>query len=107
MDDQAIEQEIQAKGLTAPRVTPGQINALMDGVTVQTHRFPGTTTMVAAAFLPSGFSVGFGISACASPENFNEEIGAKIATENAREDAREELWKLEGYALKLRLSAAA
>ena len=27
MTDQAIEQEIQSKGLTAPRVTPGDIEA--------------------------------------------------------------------------------
>jgi len=105
LTDAAIESEIKAKGLTAPRVTPHQIDALMAGVTVQTHRFPGTTTMVAMAFLSNGFSVGYGMSACASPENFDAEIGAKIATDNALKAAREELWKLEGYALKKQLTA--
>ena len=31
MNDKAIEQEIQAKGLTAPRVTPADIEAEIDG----------------------------------------------------------------------------
>ena len=40
-----------------------------------------------------------GEGACASPENYNEEIGNKIAFENARE----KIWKLEGYLLKEKL----
>ena len=40
-----------------------------------------------------------GESACASPENFNEEIGRKIAKENARG----KIWALEGYLLKEKL----
>lgn len=103
-DDVAIEARIKAKGLTAARVTPAQIDALMVGVTVQTHHFPGTTTTVAMAFLPNGFSVGFGMSACASPQNFDAEEGVKNSTDNALRDAREQLWKLEGYALKQQLS---
>lgn len=103
MSDQAIEKEIQAKGLTAPRVTPSQIDSLMSRITVHTHHFTGTTTIVAAAFLENGFSISTGISACASPENFDAEIGVKIATKNALEKAREELWRMEGYALKVRL----
>lgn len=107
LTDAAIESEIKAKGLTAPRVTPAQIDALMHGVTVQTHHFPGTTTMVAVAFLPGGFSVGIGHSACASPANFDPEIGAKIAADNALKAARESLWELEGYALKKELAKPA
>lgn len=104
LTDAAIESEIKAKGLTAARVTPHQIDALMVGINLQTHHFPGTTTIVAMAFLPNGFSVGYGMSACASPENFNEEIGIKIATDNALKDARDQLWILEGYALKKEIS---
>lgn len=47
----------------------------------------------------NGFVV-IGKSAPASPENFNAELGAKFA----REDAIRQLWPLMGYALRERLS---
>lgn len=103
MNEHAIEQEIQAKGKTAARITPDQIDAMMGGVTVRTHVFEGTTTTIAVAFDTNGFSLATGLSACASPENFDREIGEKIATQNALTAAREELWRLEGYVLKKRL----
>ena len=49
--------------------------------------------------LENGFTV-TGESACASPENFNAEIGRKIA----RENAVNKIWMLEGYLLKQKLS---
>jgi hypothetical protein len=49
--------------------------------------------------LRNGFTV-TGESAPASPENFNEELGRKIAAEKARE----KIWPLEGYLLRQRLS---
>lgn len=49
--------------------------------------------------LRNGFTV-TGESAAASPENFNEEIGRKIA----RSNAREKIWALEGYLLREKLS---
>lgn len=48
--------------------------------------------------LRNGFTV-TGESACASPENFDAEIGRKIA----RENAINKMWPLLGYALKQRL----
>lgn len=60
--------------------------------------FPGTTMTVCALTLRNGFQV-VGESAAASPENFNEEIGRKIA----RTKARNEIWQLEGYLLKQKL----
>lgn len=97
MSEQEIEKEIQQKGLNAPRLTPDYI----DGVIVKEdyHIFPGTTFMVCLLTLKNGFTVS-GESACASPENFNEEIGRKIA----RENARNKIWMLEGYLLKDKLS---
>lgn len=92
-----IEQEIQAKGLTAPRITPELVDAEIYGEAY--HRFEGTTVMICLLTLRNGFSV-TGESACASPENFNAEIGAKIA----RTNAREKIWSLMGYELKERLS---
>jgi hypothetical protein len=98
-DDQAIEQEIQAKGLTAPRVTPQRIEEVQ--VAGQYHVFPGTTVTVCCLTLKNGFTV-TGESACASPENFDEELGRKIALKNAQD----KIWALEGYALRERLAAA-
>ena len=51
--------------------------------------------------LKNGFMV-VGESACASPANFDAELGKKIAHDNARN----KIWALEGYALRNRLAAA-
>ena len=96
MSEQQIEQEIQAKGLNAPRITPDHIDGCI--VKEQYHVFDGTTVTVCLLTLSNGFTV-TGESACASPENFNVEIGQKIA----RQNAREKIWALEGYLLKQRL----
>jgi hypothetical protein len=52
--------------------------------------------------LRNGFTV-TGESACASPENFNAEIGRKVA----RENAVNKIWPLMGYELKCRLAREA
>jgi len=96
-NEQAIEHEIQAKGLTAARITPQMIDDTI--VTCDYHVFPGTTLTVCALSLKNGFQV-VGESACASPENFNEEIGRKIAFDNARN----KIWALEGYRLRSALA---
>lgn len=88
----SIEAEIQEKGLNAPRLNPAHIDAQI--VDEDYHVFPGTTCTVCCLKLRNGFTV-IGKSAAASPENFNEEIGRKVA----REDARKEIWALEGYLL--------
>lgn len=49
--------------------------------------------------LRNGFTV-TGESACASPENFDAEIGRKIA----RENAVNQIWPLMGYELKSKLA---
>lgn len=128
-DDSAIEQEIKAKGLTAPRVTPAGIEANI----VSEHYFTADEGCVGkyanrlasegrgtypgdlpkrdphlglltfcVLVLRNGFTV-TGESACASPENFNAEIGRKIA----RANAVQKIWPLMGYALKECLYAAA
>ena len=111
---QTIEAEIQAKGLTAPRVTPTDIEANI----ASEHYFtaangldgtPADCSMAAydalklltfcVLVLRNGFTV-TGESACASPENFDAEIGRKIA----RQNAMQKIWPLMGYALRNRLS---
>jgi hypothetical protein len=95
-EELAVEQQIQAKGLNAPRLTPADIDSKILGADY--HRFNGTTVTICCLYLANGFTV-TGESACASPENFDEEIGRKIA----RENAREKIWQLEGYLLRQRL----
>lgn len=98
-DEQAIEKEIQAKGLNAPRLNPQMIDDTIKSEAY--YVFPGTTMTVCALTLRNGFQV-IGESAAASPENFNEEIGRKIA----RDNARNKIWALEGYLLRSKLAAS-
>lgn len=121
MNDQQIEQEIQAKGLTAPRVTPDDIEANI----ASEHYFtaadgyrsapcfdpngqpadclPPPAPLELLTFcvlvLRNGFTV-TGESACVSPENFDAELGRKIA----RQNAVNKVWPLMGYALKEQLN---
>ena len=97
IDEAAIEDELQAKGLNAPRLSPAHIDAQI--VAEQFHVFPGTTLTVCALTLRNGFNV-VGHSAAASPENFDAKLGRKIS----RENARNKIWALEGYLLRTRLS---
>ena len=108
-----IEEEIQSKGLNAPRVTPQKIESVINsiwyingatGVIPDNYQPPVPSgsplelLTICVIVLKNGFTV-LGASACASPENFNEEIGRKIAKENAQS----EIWKLEGYLIKQKL----
>jgi hypothetical protein len=108
MDDNAIEQEIQDKGLTAPRVTKADIDKLMSRI-VYTYdvRPNGSTTTLAHAFLDGVFYLATGVSACVSVANFNEELGMKMAIGKAEKAAYDKLWELEGYALRKQLMANA
>ena len=99
MNDQEIEKDIQAKGLTAPRITKDQIDALMARVLFYYVVPEGTTSTFAHAYLDGKFYLATGHSACVSPENFNAEIGIKIAQSKAEAAARDKLWELEGYRL--------
>ena len=116
-----IEHEIQAKGLTAARVTPADIEANIasayyftaaDGVRGApcfypnghpTDCLPSPATLRLLTFcvlvLKNGFTV-TGESACAIPENFDAEIGRRIA----RENAVQKIWPLMGYELRTKLA---
>lgn len=95
-DEAAQEAELQAKGLTAPRLTPADIDAAITAE--QYHLFPLTTTTVCCLTLRNGYTV-IGESACASASNFDAEFGRKLA----RENARNKIWQLEGYLLREKL----
>lgn len=141
-----IEQEIQAKGLTAPRITPADIEAniaqeiyftpadairfayltsdpsesearrqkndIIDGLAVRSYsgacldidantEVPTPTKLLTfcVLILRNGFTV-TGESACASPENFDAEVGRKIA----RQNAVQKIWPLMGYELRSKLN---
>lgn len=77
----------------AVRVTKDHIAGL---ITTQQYLQPeGTLLTMCVLTLANGFTV-TGESACAAPENFNEDLGKKIAYENAFN----KIWQLEGYLLK-------
>lgn len=120
MSDKEIEQEIQDKGLSAPRITPTDIDAnviaeayftahdgmlgayrthgdVHQGVGQITHKSLELLT-ICVLVLRNGFTV-TGESACASPENFDEELGRKIA----RQNAAQKIWPLMGYELRSKL----
>lgn len=128
MTDQAIEQEIQGKGLTAPRVTPADIEANIagefyftaregvmgeawkgsdekdeiDGVCISElidQQSPLSLLTFCVLVLKNGFTV-TGESACASPENFDAGLGRKIA----RQNAVAKIWPLMGYELRSKLA---
>ncbi|HCM1915254.1 TPA: hypothetical protein N3A33_001115 [Salmonella enterica subsp. salamae serovar 28:r:e,n,z15] len=82
------------------KVEKRTIDALTDSLTFHTHHFPDTTCTVAIAVMPDGFVAGFGKSACISPALFDSNTGYDIAVENARTDAVNRLWEMEGYHLK-------
>ena len=116
-NDQTIEQEIIAKGKTAPRVTPTDIEANIasehyftgadgvegesyDGICITAHKVPDALYLLTfcVLVLRNGFTV-TGESACASPDNFDADIGRKIA----RQNAVQKILPLMGYALKEQL----
>lgn len=126
MNDAAIEQEIQAKGKIAARVTPDDIEdnivsefyfTGLDGAVqgdeesptkIERHVYGANRQASARAIdlltfcvlvLRNGFTV-TGESACASPENFDAEIGRKIA----RQNAVQKIWPLMGYELRSKLA---
>lgn len=116
MTDQSIEQQIQAKGLNAPRITPEAVQesiasefffTAQNGVIGANSAVNGPVEPALALLtfcvlvLRNGFTV-TGESACASPANFDPEIGRKIA----RENAIAKVWPLLGFALKQKLHDA-
>lgn len=105
---QAIEDAIKAKGLTAPRITPDDVKANIASehyfTAAQALRLGGTEPhpldllTFCVLVLKNGFTV-TGESACASPENFDAEIGRRIA----RDNAVAKIWPLMGYELRSHL----
>lgn len=112
-----LEQEIAEKASKAPRVTPQDVEASI----ASEHYFTADEGVIGERFfdgaysdelrggrpeclrlltfcvlvLDNGFTV-TGESACASPENFDAEIGRKVA----RQNAVSKVWPLLGFRLR-------
>ena len=110
--DAGVERLIQAKGKTAARVTPADIEANIESYFYFTAAQAATAVdrtidvdsplhllTFCVLVLRNGFTV-TGESACASPENFDAEIGRRIA----RENAMRKIWPLMGYELRSKLA---
>ena len=123
MSADAIEAQLQATA-KAPRITPADIEANIVSEHYFTARDGRRGAIAAGAYvgrekpqaadadldaldlltfcvlvLRNGFTV-TGESACASPENFNAEIGRQIA----RQNAVAKVWPLMGYQLRSQLA---
>ncbi|NIJ34325.1 Gp49 family protein [Sphingomonas oligoaromativorans] len=94
IDDVELKARLGAQ--TAPKVGPERVEAV---IAERLFVRPTGTLTICVLTLANGFTV-TGESACASPENYNQEIGEKIAFDNAKQ----KIWALEGYALRDRLA---
>lgn len=112
MSLQAAEKECAAVAV-APRVSLDDIKAAIrtryefnaaDAVRQTVQSVPTDTALevlsICILVMQNGFTV-IGKSAPASPENFNAELGKKLAYE----DCVRQIWPLMGYALRDRLAA--
>jgi hypothetical protein len=97
LNDDDLDRAIRAT--SAARVTSERI----DSVIRSRQFFRATDTLtICVLTLANGFTV-TGESACASPDNYRQDIGKRIAFDNARE----KIWPLEGYLLRQMLAEQA
>ena len=121
MTEKTVEQEIQAKGLGAPRVVPADIEACiasehyftaeegMRGTEASLNTFAETGCVygylalaqvtICVMVLKNGHRI-VGVNAGpVSHDNFNSELARRLS----RQNAIDQIWPLEGYALRERL----
>ena len=82
------------------KVCPKHIEELAASLTYEFAKI-GPKVTVCCSFLPSGFQVSTGESACVDPANYNKDLGEKYAKERAVSAASDKLWELEGYLLSV------
>lgn len=109
-----VELEIQAKGLTAPRVTPADVEAVIasenyfsagdgiDGAAMRVRRERAgdcgalELVTICVLVLRNGTKIVGVNEGPVSPENFDADIGRKLA----RRKATDQIWPLLGYELR-------
>ena len=124
MNDEQIEQAVQAKGLTAPRVTAADVEAEIHGIYFFTAEqgarlaiaeegaagagpladaLPLRQVTVCVLVTRNGHRLVGVNTGPVSPENFDAELGRKLA----RANAVDQLWPLLGYQLRCQLAEEA
>jgi len=113
MDSLQASDQAAAKVAVAPRVKLSDIEAAIGGIYYtngvkaldtagaalsEEHKIPLSILTICLVVLRNGFTI-IGKSAPASPENFNLDLGRKLAYE----DCIRQLWPLMGFALRDRL----
>lgn len=83
------------------KVEKSHIDSMIDSLEFKFARVENTTVTGCWAFLPNGFQVGYGESACVDPADYKWEDGCKYAKERCVQQAVNKLWELEGYLLKM------
>lgn len=97
LSERQVDEHHKILGNTAPRITSEHIDSVIRKTTYWNP--PGATLTVCVLTLKNGFCV-VGESASASPENFDAELGKRLAYDNARN----KIWQLEGYLLRSQLA---
>lgn len=93
-DDLVTEEMIKARGLEARRVSVNDLHDSIKDVEILRHRLPnGSCLRFAILHLENGFVVTGRPSVSISSENDNDEVGVKIAIQNAVH----ELWPFVGF----------
>ncbi|EJL6757145.1 hypothetical protein NMS84_001356 [Vibrio cholerae] len=83
------------------KVEKQHIENLVSQLEFKFARVENTTVTGCWAFLPNGFQVAYGESACVDPANYKWEDDCKCAKERCLQQAENKLWELEGYLLKV------
>ena len=89
---EVTEEELKARN-TGKRVTLEGLEANIKKTDFYTH--PDSQLTICILTLQNGYTV-TGQSACADPANYKQDIGERLA----KEDAKKKIWALMGYALK-------
>lgn len=120
MNDQQVEQEILAKNLTAPRITPADLENTIAyesyfnagdgyyGRWLKSTRGPREAdyplvldqVTICCLILKNGTKVIGVNTGPVSPGNFDAELGRKLA----RSNATDQIWPMLGYELRTKLS---
>lgn len=87
-----LEDQLQAMGLTAPRVTPAMVDSMIEGV--EFHSLSDSHIVCKLTMFGGRFHV-TGESSTVSKENFNQKLGEEISERNARD----KIWPIAGAIL--------
>ena len=97
MDAKQVDKLSEEKGLDAPRVDEAEFNGQIKDIEVIKHTSTGGSILRwAIVTLQNGFTVTGKPSVAVSVENDDDEIGRKIAIDNAKDN----IWQFLGYGLK-------